>query len=255
MNKIEVISEDKILNEASEAITSVNNDILTIDIKGNSNIILINKVYKDIVINILDNVESNIFELRDNNNEKYNYKYTLGTNSKVIVNKFNYSDNYSEDISVNLNGYEASIIFNLSVISLNHHIYNININHNNKKTISNVNNHGVTLNDASIDFVVNGTIKKGMINSVINQDNKIISMGNGKNTIKPNLFIDENMVEARHGASIGRFNEDEIFYLESRGIPKSVGYHLLMKGFLINKLAISDDIIAKLDSIIEKFRR
>jgi Fe-S cluster assembly scaffold protein SufB len=42
------------------------------------------------------------------------------------------------------------------------------------------------------------------------------------------------MVNAKHGASIGRFNEEEIFYLESRGIPSDIGYKILSKGFLLS---------------------
>jgi Fe-S cluster assembly scaffold protein SufB len=259
MNRIEVKEENVVLNETGNiASTSINNDTLVIDFNGNSdkNIALINNIYKNVIINILDNSIINIFEMKDNNiYNKFDYIYNLGNNSKVTINKFYYIDEYNEDDTINLNGEESDILFNLSAISLNHQIYNISVNHNNKRTVSNINNHGVTLDNGIIDFIVNGTIKKGMSDSITNQDNKIMTLGNGKSMIKPNLFIDENMVEARHGASIGRFNEEEIFYLKSRGIPENVGYQMLMKAFLLNTLKITDEVKSELDNIISMFRR
>jgi hypothetical protein len=259
MNRIEVKEENVILNEVDNiASTSINNDTLIINFKGNSNnsIMLINNTYKNVIVNVLNNCKVNILEIKDDNAyDNFNYTYVLGNSSKAIINKFYSTNKYSEDIVVNLDGYEANILLNLSVISFEHHIYNINVNHNNKKTVSNINNHGVTLNDGIIDFIINGTIKKGMSDSITNQDNKIMALGTGKSMIKPNLFIDENMVEARHGATIGRFNEAEIFYLESRGIPKPVGYQMLMKGFLLNILNINDDVKESISNIINKVWR
>lgn len=256
MNKIEVVSNNLISNDAGDIIsTYVNNDILTIDCKSDIKLIFINNIYKDVVINVLDNVALNILEIKKEDSLDSNYKYILNENSKVIINKFYYSGEYSENVNIDLNGYNSDATFNLSVASFGNQKYNINIYHNNKKTISNVFNHGITFGDSVIDFIINGTVKKGMNDSILNQDNKIMIMGNGKSSIEPNLFIEDDVIEARHGASIGKFSEEELFYLETRGISREIGYELLIKGFLLNHLIIEDDVLEELEGIVCSLRR
>jgi Fe-S cluster assembly protein SufD len=48
---------------------------------------------------------------------------------------------------------------------------------------------------------------------------------------KPNLEIFEGDVKASHGATIGSLDEEEIFYLRSRGLPQSAAEELLVTGF------------------------
>lgn len=258
MNKLEVVTRNKIIGDTDGIALDFNKDILTITItkKCKDSIRFINSIYHNVSIIVEDNTNVVFTEIKGFEvAEESKYTYTLGDNSKVIINRFNYMGNYNEKTDVNLNGYQSDILFNLSVMSKGHQQYNINISHNNKKTVSNLYNHGVTLGDGTMDLTVNGYVVKGMSDSVLNQDNRIMTMGTGKSVIKPNLIIDENMVEARHGASIGRFNEEEIFYLETRGVPSEEGYRLLLNGFLLGNLQLDDDIKVELKNIIEQMGR
>ena len=110
--------------------------------------------------------------------------------------------------------------------------FTLNINHNNKNTISNVINHGVVLNDSKLEFIVNAKVEKGNIGSKLDQESRIITMGKNNSIIKPNLFIDEYDVEARHAATIGKFNQDYIFYLMTKGLTEKEANNLLIEGFL-----------------------
>ena len=47
----------------------------------------------------------------------------------------------------------------------------------------------------------------------------------------PGLEILADDVRCTHGATAGEINEDELFYLEARGIPKSTGRRLIVNGF------------------------
>lgn len=47
----------------------------------------------------------------------------------------------------------------------------------------------------------------------------------------PGLEIEANDVKCSHGATTASVDEDQIFYLQSRGIPRSVGEELLIGGF------------------------
>ncbi len=49
----------------------------------------------------------------------------------------------------------------------------------------------------------------------------------------PILLIDEDDVMAGHAASAGRVNEEQVYYLMSRGIPKREAERLIIYGFLL----------------------
>ena len=63
-------------------------------------------------------------------------------------------------------------------------------------------------------------------------------MNNGKSTICPNLLIDNYDVNSNHAAYIGKFSEEKLFYLMSRGISSQEANRLLLNGFLINSDSI-----------------
>ncbi len=56
----------------------------------------------------------------------------------------------------------------------------------------------------------------------------------------PGLEIMADNVKCSHGATSGQLNEDELFYLLARGIPKSVALQLLVAGFL-------NEVVERLD--------
>ncbi len=56
----------------------------------------------------------------------------------------------------------------------------------------------------------------------------------------PGLEILADNVRCTHGATSGQINEDEMFYLRSRGIPVPVAQRLIVTGFL-------NEVIQRLD--------
>lgn len=189
---------------------------------------------------IIGSLDTNIYNLKKDevvvfnlNSSNYNeYTFNLDNNSYLIINKMYNEKEIFENITINLNGINSKVDYNFSTKVYNDQKYIININHNNKNTISNVINHGVVMNDAHLLFEVNSTIKKGNSKSKLNQENKIIVMSKNNSVINPNLFIDEYDVDAVHSATIGKFNKNDIFYLMSKGITKEESINLLIKGFL-----------------------
>ena len=49
---------------------------------------------------------------------------------------------------------------------------------------------------------------------------------------EPKLEIEANEVKASHAATVGRISEEELFYLESRGIMRKEAEEMIVKGFL-----------------------
>lgn len=201
------------------------------------NNIIIKEVNEDIVI---DELKSNVYNIGKNaivtinlDSSRFEYQeFNLDENAHLIINKMYKGKEIHENITINLNGVNSRVDYNFSTKVYSDEKYVININHNNKSTISNVINHGVVMNDSHLLFEVNSSIKKGNSKSKLNQESKIIVMSKNNSIIKPNLFIDEYDVDAVHSATIGKFNKDEIFYLMTKGITKEESINLLINGFL-----------------------
>lgn len=66
----------------------------------------------------------------------------------------------------------------------------------------------------------------------------------------PSLYIDENDVRASHSATTGQVDEDQMFYLRSRGLPERSARRLIVRGFF---QPILDQV--PLESVREEFGR
>lgn len=157
----------------------------------------------------------------------------LDINNKCHVVVYHFVSDHSFKVDINLNFSGAVIDYYCNVINYSTNNVVINVYHNESNTVSKIYNHGVNVLDNKLDFLINGIVPKGMVQCICNQENQIINIRNGKSTICPNLLIECFDVNSSHSAYIGRFNLEKIFYLESRGINRKVGYQLLLKGFLV----------------------
>lgn len=240
MNKIfidkekkDIVLEDNIVIEDKKIII---NDSIVLDV----NIKNTNLDYTIYINN--SNVTINI--LGEDTNNKINY---ILNNSELLVQKL--VVNNSDNITINLDSVKSKVTYRYSSINYSSNSYSIDIYHNSPNTDSLVVNHGVNVEDNSLDFNVCGYIYKDSINCTCNQDNKIINLKNSKSLIRPKLIIDNNMIEANHSAYIGSFKDNELFYLMSRGLSKKKSYDLLLKAYLIGEFNIKDN-----DLYLEKIK-
>ncbi len=71
-------------------------------------------------------------------------------------------------------------------------------------------------------------------------DDAVLVLGNNtKNQSDPTLEIKNNDVKASHGSTTGRISEEELFFLQSRGLSKSEAENLIVEGFfekLLNQI-------------------
>lgn len=80
-------------------------------------------------------------------------------------------------------------------------------------------------------------------------------MDKNYSTIRPNMYIDEKDVIATHSSIIGTFNEEDIFYLNTRGINKEDSIKLLNRGFLLGNTKINISIKEIILNEINKYWR
>ncbi|HTT87091.1 MAG TPA: SufD family Fe-S cluster assembly protein [Acidimicrobiales bacterium] len=67
-------------------------------------------------------------------------------------------------------------------------------------------------------------------NAFQTNNNLVLSEGAHADSV-PNLDIDENDVRCSHASTVGPIDEDQRYYLESRGIPPAQAEHLIVLGF------------------------
>lgn len=116
------------------------------------------------------------------------------------------------------------------------------VNHLAKNTTSDIQNSLISNSNAKLSYSVSGFIAKGNEYSSCNQINRgIILKDEGQIEVTPQLFIDEYNVEASHGAAIGQVDEDQLYYLLSRGLSELEARSLIISGYTQPFLAAIED--------------
>lgn len=198
MNKIKIdreVKEDNVLYLDSN---------ITLNIKNNINLFIVIEKNIDIDFNIYNSCNINIFSISKSGN-----------------------------INLNLNKENIELNYFYSSINNKNTKVKVNIYHNKNNISSYVKNHGLNLKNKLI-FSVNTYIGKKILSSSCNQDSIIITDNNKTSSIKPNMVIDNNDIDANHSAYIGNFKDKDIFYLMSRGISLDDCKKILSKAFLVN---------------------
>lgn len=205
-----------------------------------------------------------ILELASNDTDENNYKFNLiakpnsivkyllvsELSSKKAVLEHNFkaerdskleliggfvSDVLIAKLSVNLAGEGAEVKMRAVAVSSfdNNQTIDVHITHNAPNTYGDMTNIGIANKNGKI--VLNGVekIEKGMKNANAFQTLKgIITSDTASVEVNPILLIDEYDVKAGHGATIGKIQEDVLFYLRSRGLTQKEAEKLIINGFI-----------------------
>ena len=74
---------------------------------------------------------------------------------------------------------------------------------------------------------------KGAKGAKAQQENRVLMLSrSARGDANPILLIDDNDVFAGHAASVGRVDDQQLYYLMSRGLPKPLAERLVIRGFL-----------------------
>ncbi len=168
----------------------------------------------------------------------YSVKINVNDNCQLIVNSLNKNNSVNVNITLNKN---SSVIYNHSVVASNDSINNFNIEHLSNDSTSILNNNGINRGNNKLFFTINGVIPKNLLNINCNQSSKILNYNVGDSKIIPNLIIDSNDIIANHAAYIGEINEEELFYLQSRGLEKNSIEKLMYKGTMLGKMELDKE--------------
>lgn len=203
-------------------IKSSNSDVTIIETINDSNLKSLN------IENNNSNIDYNIIDLYDDE---------IFYNLKEVTNKGNCKINIA---SVSYKNKKKNYVINTSNLEPN--------------TFNEINCFGIVKDESLLNYDVSSFIKNGAKKAIVRQNSNILlfdEKSTGKNN--PILIIEENDVKASHGSSIGKIDDDTMFYLCSRGLSKNEATNLICLGkmeHLINK--INDESIK--ESLINKFK-
>ena len=174
-------------------------------------------------------------------NKNENIDINTNRNDIVILNYFN-NNASSMDIKINQSD-DSYVVINYVII--NQREINININGeikgNNNKIIINV-RALVENSHANINVCVK--VDSDTLNNEVIEDLKGINE-EGTITFMPILEVDTNDVDAEHYAVVGSFDENKLFYLQSKGLSLNEAKRLLKNSFIFN--LFSDEFINMID--------
>ena len=96
------------------------------------------------------------------------------------------------------------------------------------------------------------TSRCGTLSGTASQENhNIVLSDEASANTKPQLEIYADDVKCSHGATVGKLNEDELFYMRSRGIPEDEAKALQMISFVAPVLdGLDKSVIGKVEKAI-----
>lgn len=120
--------------------------------------------------------------------------------------------------------------------------YDIEAHHIHGNTYSNIENYGMCMENGKYTIIASGKIDKHAKGSKSHQSTRVLTLADKENvSVTPLLLIDENDVEASHACSIGKMNEEHLYYLQTRGLNEKQALGLLTLSYVLPILTLVED--------------
>lgn len=132
--------------------------------------------------------------------------------------------------------------------------FEINVDNKMPRSYSLVKMYGTNEDQAKIVFDGVTRIYKGAKKCNVRQEGRIIDFDeNVDSSVSPSLCIDENDIQASHGAILGQIPTSTLFYLTSRGLTIEEAQKLLSNGYFIPlRKEIDSEVVGEIvDSLLE----
>lgn len=133
--------------------------------------------------------------------------------------------------------------------------YELAMHHLAPFTSGDMNNFAIVEDRGIYHMRASGIIAKGSHDSASHQATRVLTMSeNQKSEVTPILLIDENEVKASHATTLGQPDEEQLYYLQSRGLTRNQALGLLTLGYLmpITEVLQNEEIRNQLQEKIEE---
>ncbi|MDR0427067.1 MAG: Fe-S cluster assembly protein SufD [Dysgonamonadaceae bacterium] len=203
-----------------------------------------------------ENASFDFYELEESS--KKNIRLTSNfvrqaSSSRVVINNITLDNGITRNnYEIDLDGENAEThLYGLAIVDEKQRVDNFTlINHNTAHCRSNELFKYILDHEAVGAFGGKITVAQGARKTQAYQNNRNLSGSkNCRMFSKPQLIIHADDVKCSHGMTTGQLDETALFYLQSRGIPKSEAVFLL-------KYAFTNDVIqgVRIDSLKERLK-
>ena len=155
----------------------------------------------------------------------------LEDNASLIIHDIIDIEGINGNLSIISNN-NTNLDLGLSISSKGKNTFNIInrlVGNNNK---SNIKIRVVSEKYSYINMKLTGIIESNTKNNDYTEDIKYLNLYPETIICLPELIVNSNDTVANHLMSVGNVNEEELFYLESRGINKKDSIEMIKRGFL-----------------------
>lgn len=156
---------------------------------------------------------------------------------------------------IHLCGEESRLNLKSANIIKNTKTYEIVCLHEAPHTYSNMENYAIVYENGTFEMIDTGKIVKGAYGSESHQTSRALILDeHARCNITPELLIDENDVQASHATTMGQIDENQLYYLETRGLTQKQALGLITIGYLMPMAHVLEDeaLNLELSTIIEK---
>lgn len=123
-----------------------------------------------------------------------------------------------------------------------HKHFDIECIHEASHTESQMENYAVIYENGDFKMDDTGRILKGAYGSNSHQTSRALILSpKQKCDITPILLIDENDVQASHATTMGQIDENQLYYLQTRGLTKTQALGLITVGYLMPIASVLDN--------------
>lgn len=270
MSKIEIsnelISKNSILILEDSNNYVINWDIITakevlFQINPNAFVSVLeygNKGSKNVKYIINENAELKVNICSLNDAFDANYQFVLNEGSHALIAYADFDKGTKNcNIVFDLNGRHSIVNWHLASLTAfdDKKEFAVSFNHNASDTTALMDNYGVCKDNSALTFSGVGYIHKNAKHAKTHQNAKIMVFDEKCNAkASPILKIDENDVEASHAATVGKVNDEHLFYLCSRGISEEDAKRLITLGYLnpIIKYFEDEQVSGSIDEAIQR---
>ena len=135
------------------------------------------------------------------------------------------------------------------------HDTQVSVDHDASRCASNQRFFGVVDDHGHTSFSGEIIVQHGTVGTDAHQTNKnLVLDDNAKADTRPWLRIFADDVQCTHGATVGRLDDDSLFYLRSRGIELAQAQTMLIDAFIhnITESITNESVRTHVDALIDK---
>lgn len=215
-----------------------------------------NDVDATLTMDIEDDAKVTMLCWNESSAMKLNSVINVGRNAVVRATYGEMSDGDVESkIVYALKGEGSDVEIKSASVVKNKKVFDIQCIHEAPHTTGIMENYAVVHENGNYEMVDTGKIVEGAYGSQSHQTTRVLTLNNNQQShVTPLLLIDENDVQASHATTMGQPDENQLYYLETRGLTRMQALGLITIGYLmpvargLNNPVLEEELSKKIEA-------